>query len=163
MLVATDVSYDDHGGAVAAAVGFDAWTAATARLEHTVHLPSVAAYTSGEFWRRELPCLLAVLDGLDPELVVVDGHVWLAPERPGLGHYLWEALDRATPVVGVAKAPFVGGEPVEVHRGGSARPLLVTAIGTDAREAAAAVTRMHGAHRIPTLLKRVDHLCRGHA
>jgi deoxyribonuclease V len=63
-------------------------------------------------------------------------------------------------VVGVAKRPFRGAPALEVLRGASARPLYVTAIGIDAAHAADGVRRMHGAHRIPTLLTRVDRLCR---
>jgi deoxyribonuclease V len=48
-----------------------------------------------------------------------------------------------------------------VLRGGSARPLYVTAAGLSADEAARRVRDMHGPYRIPTLLKRVDQLCRG--
>ncbi len=47
-----------------------------------------------------------------------------------------------------------------VLRGGGARALWVTSAGIDLDEAAERVRRMHGTHRLPTLLKRVDHLCR---
>jgi deoxyribonuclease V len=47
-----------------------------------------------------------------------------------------------------------------VERGGSAKPLYVTAAGIAAETAAAHVAAMHGAHRIPTLLKLVDRLVR---
>jgi deoxyribonuclease V len=49
---------------------------------------------------------------------------------------------------------------VPIVRGISRQPLFVTTIGTDVAAAAAAVLGMHGAHRIPTLLKRVDRLAR---
>lgn len=45
----------------------------------------IAPYQPGEFYRRELPCLLAVLAcGPVAEVIVVDGYVWLGPERAGL-------------------------------------------------------------------------------
>jgi deoxyribonuclease V len=47
-----------------------------------------------------------------------------------------------------------------VMRGGSTRPLCVTAVGIDAGLAAAGVARMAGHHRTPTILKRVDRLAR---
>jgi deoxyribonuclease V len=40
------------------------------------------------------------------------------------------------------------------------RPLYVTAAGVGVDQAAAWVRSMHGPHRLPTLLKRVDRLCR---
>jgi deoxyribonuclease V len=48
-----------------------------------------------------------------------------------------------------------------VWRGGSRRPLYVTAAGMELDEVVHHVTAMHGAFRIPTILKRVHQLCRG--
>jgi deoxyribonuclease V len=94
--------------------------------------------------------------------VIVDGFVWLGDEsRPGLGAHLFEALSSRSAVIGVAKTCFRGAGPMrEVFRGGSERPLLVSAVGLGLDEAAARVEQMHGAYRIPTLLKAVDRLCR---
>jgi deoxyribonuclease V len=50
---------------------------------------------------------------------------------------------------------------IDVVRGASARPLHVSAIGIDPREAAARVRAMHGPYRIPTLIRRADALARG--
>jgi deoxyribonuclease V len=47
-----------------------------------------------------------------------------------------------------------------VVRGTSRRPLWVTAAGIGPDTAADRVRGMHGPFRVPTLLKRVDHLCR---
>ena len=64
-------------------------------------------------------------------------------------------------VIGVAKTSFHDNDAaIEVARGASARPLYVTAEGIDVTRAADDVRRMHGAHRIPTILKRVDRLAR---
>ena len=49
---------------------------------------------------------------------------------------------------------------VRVHPETGRKALFVTAVGVDANEAADLVREMHGDHRIPTLLKRVDALCR---
>lgn len=163
MIVATDVRYDeDARTALAAAVAFDAWTDAEPRREWTVEVDGVADYVPGSFYERELPCLLAVLEPVRAVLsaVVVDGHVWLGPSRPGLGHHLYEALDRRVPVVGVAKSRFHGGFATEVLRGDTTRPLYVTAIGLPVEQATAHVRDMHGPYRLPTLLKRVDVLTR---
>jgi deoxyribonuclease V len=106
--------------------------------------------------------------------VLVDGYVWLGGARPGLGARLFAALGERTPVVGVAKTAWGGtvapaiaqDDPhrsVPVLRGQSVKPLFVTAEGLDVAEAAARVSAMHGAHRIPTLLKEVDRLVRHEA
>jgi len=93
--------------------------------------------------------------------VIIDGYVWLGAGRPGLGAHLYEALGQRIAVVGVAKRRFHGaGDAVPVLRGTSQVPLFVTAVGIDPSEAAEGVRRMHGGHRIPTLLKRVDRLSR---
>lgn len=42
----------------------------------------------------------------------------------------------------------------------SQKPLYVTAAGMTATEIAVNIRRMHGSHRIPTLLRMADRLCR---
>lgn len=161
MIVAVDVDYRVTE-VVAACVGFRAWTDAVAALEAVTRTPGApAAYAPGEFFRRELPHLQAALAALaiTPALIIVDGYAWLGPDRPGLGAHLHAAI--GVPVVGVAKRHFAGATTaIEVRRGSSAQPLFVTAIGVDPVAAAADVQAMHGAHRLPTLLKRVDRLAR---
>jgi deoxyribonuclease V len=118
----------------------------------------------GRFFERELPCVLAVLEKVEQalELIVVDGYVLLdAAGTLGMGGHLYEALGRRLPIVGVAKNRFhTNGAAIEVYRGDSKRPLFVTALGVDPQAAAIEVQRMHGEHRLPTVLKRVDRLCR---
>ena len=63
-------------------------------------------------------------------------------------------------MIGVAKTAFAGAPAVPVVRGDSARPLYVTAAGLDPQLAARHLAAMHGPHRLPTLLKRVDTLAR---
>lgn len=160
MIVCVDVDYRADA-VVAACVGFVAWTDATPALELVVRSDTAAAeYVPGRFFERELPHLLAVLALVDPppDVIIVDGYVWLAPDRPGLGAHLYDAL--AIPVIGVAKNPFAGAQALEVVRGESARPLYVTAIGIDAERAAEHARDMHGAFRVPTQLRRVDQLAR---
>ncbi len=163
LLAFVDVDYRaDH--AVAACVLATAWTSPSPADLCVARIDAVAPYEPGAFYKRELPCVLAVLGAVRAPLaaVVVDGYVWLDDAaRPGLGAHLHRALGGAIPVVGVAKKPF--GErcaAIPVLRGTSAVPLWVTAAGMDPSEAAAQLRAMHGAHRMPTLLTRVDRLCR---
>ena|SRR3982751_5554259 len=157
-----DVDYRDRA-AVAADVWFRGWETSEVEAEVVTTLDEVAPYQPGEFYRRELPCILAVLErGPAPEVVVVDGYVWLGPGRAGLGAHLYQALGERTVVVGVAKSRFTGAtDAVPVYRGGSRSPLYVTAAGAGVEEAAGWVARMHGPFRVPTMLKRVDQLARG--
>ena len=163
MLAALDVAYGPQGAA-AACVLFRDWTDAAEAETRIALVADVAPYEPGAFYRRELPCLLAVLALVSGplEAIVVDGYVWLSADgRTGLGAHLYEALDRRVPIVGVAKTSFTGSAFAEtVLRGGSARPLHVTAAGVAAPAAARWIEAMHGAYRLPTLLKRVDRLCR---
>jgi deoxyribonuclease V len=158
---AVDVYYPAAGGATAALVV--AADAALARIveEHTVHSAGVEPYRPGAFYERELPPLRAVVTRTGPlGLLIVDGYVTLDPAgRPGLGHHVHEAL--GVPVVGVAKTAFrSAAHAVEVYRGGSRRPLFVTAAGVAPADAADLVQAMAGPHRMPDALKRVDRLSR---
>lgn len=164
MIVATDVQYDeDQQTGLAAAVAFQAWGDETPSREWTVLVEGIEPYVPGQFYKRELPCLLTLLAPVidEVEVVIVDGHVWLEQNRPGLGHYLWKTLLEDTPVVGVAKARFRDGYAMEVCRGSSKKPLHVTAAGMEHAVAAMHIMSMHGPHRHPTLLKRADALARG--
>jgi deoxyribonuclease V len=163
VIVCVDVDYR-VAEVVAACVGFSDWMDASSTVESVTRTSGAPAqYEPGEFYRRELPYLVAALTALAtrPRAVVVDGYVWLGPERPGLGAHLHAALGGRIDVVGVAKRRFEGATTaIPVLRGTSQQPLFITAAGIAPRAAAAAVTTMHGPHRIPTLLKRVDRLSR---
>lgn len=64
-------------------------------------------------------------------------------------------------MIGVAKTAFLGAShAIRVYRGGSRRPLLVTAAGLAPADAADLVRTMAGRHRIPDALKRADTLSR---
>lgn len=163
MLLAVDVDYRPGGGAVAAGALFGTWGDAQAAHMVIRHVPEVAPYRPGRFFERELPCILAVLAGLDlPETIVIDGYVQLGGEgRDGLGAHLHRALDGKVPVIGIAKTRFRDTPPeTELLRGGSDRPLYVTSAGIDPTEARRLVGSMHGPHRIPTILTAVDRACR---
>ena len=154
MIIATDVKYDEHQRtARAVAVAFEDWGSGRAVCEYIARVDSVADYVPGEFFRRELPCLHAVIAQIDVPIdaVIVDGHVRLG-DGPGLGYHLWTSVGCAWPVVGVAKRRFHAGGALEVRRGGSARPLYVSAAGMPDVLAAAKVRGMHGPFRIPTCL-----------
>src|SRR5215469_312251 len=105
MIACVDVDYRDNH-AIAACVLFRSWTDSIGAQEKVVHISPIEPYVPGQFYRRELPCLLAVLGTLRDsiEAIVVDGYVWLRDERtPGMGARLFEAMGGLVPIIGVAK------------------------------------------------------------
>jgi len=161
MIVAIDVAYDDvNATAVAAAVVFEHWHDSHPGSVHRVLCAGIQPYVPGEFFRRELPCLCAVLNTIDVPLhaIVIDGYVSLGPERLGLGMHLWHRQQEKTPIIGVAKTAFHGAPSIAVHRGRSKVPLFVTAIGIEPSQAAEHIREMSGAFRMPDLLRQVDRL-----
>lgn len=165
MLACVDVDYQgEQGPAIASCVVYDHWDSSESHEECVVILPRVAPYRPGRFYERELPCILKVLEEVRAQVgvIVVDGYVWLDEQgTPGLGARLHRALRGRTAVIGVAKNPFgVYQGQRRVVRGESQKPLFITGMGIDVDVAARCVQRMHGAHRVPTLLRRADQLCR---
>lgn len=163
-LVAVDVDYDEAAdSALAAAVVFDGWVAEAPLHQATREHRGLAAYEPGAFYRRELPCVVPLLESLraewKPQAVIVDGFVDLGEGRAGLGRHLFDALGGTMEVIGVAKTPFTGRPGVPVVRGEATKPLWVTSTG-DAHEAARGVASMHGPYRVPSLLRLVDQLAR---
>ncbi len=161
MIACLDVDYRDDHAAVACLL-FENWTDEVENQQIIKRIDEVAPYVSGEFYKRELPCLVAVLETIEDSLdaIVIDGYVYLSVERKGLGAYLYEALQEKTPVIGVAKTNFHAAPSVAVMRGQSQNALFVTAAGLDAQTAGSYIGQMHGEFRLPTLLKKVDRLCR---
>lgn len=163
MIAFVDVQYRDSD-ATAACLLVARWDADRADREWTCRVSPVAPYEPGAFFKRELPCLLAVLEKCPPLThVVIDGYVWLdAARTPGLGARLHEALGQRSTVIGLAKTAYRGSPmATPVPRPGSKKPLFFTCIGEDEGVARAHIDRLHGTFRLPTLVKRVDALARG--
>ncbi len=161
MILAVDVDYRKDG-AVAAGVLFQNWQDSESVKELSAPILTVAEYEPGQFYKRELPCVLALLQQLEqlPEFIVIDGYVYLdGNQKPGIGKHLYDALEGKSVIIGVAKSRFKDTpSETEIFRGGSKRALYVTAVGINEIEAKGFIMRLHGEHRIPTLLKRVDQL-----
>lgn len=166
MFLAIDVQYSNGLGFVSA-VTFNDWSADKPLTIYESTLSGIAEYESGQFYKRELPCLLKLLEEhqLVPELMIIDGYVTLGKEgKSGLGAYLYEALQQSTKIIGVAKRSFLGvTDDLKILRGQSKNPLFITSAGIDLEEAKHCILQMHGLNRIPTLLKLVDSLCRERA
>lgn len=165
MILAFDTHYfDDKAKTVA--VQFEYWTDEVPNQIYSETLTGIAAYESGEFYKRELPCISSLLKQIDIatiDCIVIDGFVVLDDEGAiGLGGYLYEALDQKIPVIGVAKNNFakINALKIPVFRGDSKKPLYITAKGIALQQAASYIQEMHGEYRFPTLLKEVDRLGR---
>ena len=163
MILAVDVHYAG-AHAVAAGVVFEDWADDAIRSSHVSFIDRVNAYQPGYFYKRELPCILELIDEHDlaPDCILIDGYVYLDDHgRPGLGRYLYDALQHRVQVIGVAKNRFRGmADDCAVYRGGSKRPLYITCAGMQLSTAKKRVQSMSGPHRLPALLKRVDQICR---
>ncbi len=151
-------------GAVVAGIAFENWTDTVPSAEYVAYVDDVAEYVPGSFYKRELPCILALLNliPVKPECIVIDGFVTLGHAmKPGLGLHLSKALDKKTPIIGVAKSAFSDTpKSSEIYRGKSGKPLYVTVAGIELETAKSAICEMHGENRIPNLIKAADRLCR---
>lgn len=68
IIYAFDVCYLGYG-CTAAAVLFSNYNQAEPTAVFTAFLPGTADYIPGEFYKRELPCVLALLEKINPPLM----------------------------------------------------------------------------------------------
>lgn len=143
-------------------MGFENWTDKEATLELNEDLEVPDEYVSGEFYKRELPCIMSILTQIKlqkEDIIVVDGFVVLDDGgKLGLGGHLYEELNRQVPIIGVAKSNFATLDALkrEVLRGDSKRPLYITSLGINLDKAAQYIQNMYGEYRIPDILKKLD-------
>lgn len=159
MILAIDAYYFDGNQAKTVGILFDRWQDAVPSDILITYSNHVSEYEPGCFYKRELPCILQLLESVnlsEIEVIIVDGYVFLDETKKGLGYYLYEQLDRKIPVIGVAKTSFHNNNAVKVYRGKSNAPLFVTSIGMKPELAAKYIESMDGEYRIPTLLKKLD-------
>ncbi|WP_151803524.1 endonuclease V [Acinetobacter guillouiae] len=163
MILAIDVAYTDNSAQVAGVV-FESWASSVVLNHYLITIKPIADYESGQFYKRELPCILTLLDLVQEpiDMIVIDGYVYLGAEQTaGLGQHLYTVLVDKIPVIGVAKNEFRGTpKEFEILRGQSVKPLYVSAIGIELAQAKHNVQSMYGKYRIPELLKQVDRLSR---
>lgn len=163
MNLAVDVYYKNNNACVAG-VAFSAWADAEPFAVYSSTITGVEKYVPGEFYKRELPCILKLLKEhqLTPECIIIDGFVYLdGHKEPGLGKHLYDSLAGNSAIIGVAKRRFKNiPEYCEIYRGRSIKPLYVTSEGLTIDAAKKHISSMHGEYRIPNLLKKADQLCR---
>lgn len=163
MILAFDSYYFDNK-AKTVCLAFNDWPDELESAIYSELLENVADYEPGAFYKRELPCIMSLLQQIDlaeVKTIIIDGFVQLDDTgKSGLGGHLYEALGRKFPVIGVAKTNFATIENLKrpLLRGSSLRPLYITTVGMGLDEATACIHSMHGENRIPTLLKKLDGL-----
>ncbi|MCD8043949.1 MAG: endonuclease V [Tannerellaceae bacterium] len=165
MILVTDVYYRETDAKTVGLL-FQEWTDSSPAEVVLHYSTGYGEYEPGAFYKRELPCLLEMIATIDLsviDMIIVDGYVYVDDNRmPGLGYYLYEALGKTVPVIGVAKKAFYHNKEITIPvcRGSSRSPLYITSVGIDTGQAASFVEKMHGNFRIPTLLKLVDQYSR---
>jgi len=123
-------------------------------------------YVPGEFYRRELPCIMDLLGSVDFDTlstIIVDGFIRVKKDGvmiPGLGEHLYdEVKDWNISIIGVAKSKFNGCEnwSIPIIRKPGSKPLYVQGIGRYTDEMAAGLIKgMAGPNKLPTLLHLLD-------
>jgi deoxyribonuclease V len=165
MLLAFDTFYTENS-AKTICIAFENWADETPKTIYTDITSSPEAYESGAFYKRELPCILHLLQkmNLDSiEIMIIDGFVVLDDNgKLGLGGHLFHHFEQKIPIIGVAKNDFAHLNTLKraLLRGESKKPLFITALGIDLSEATEHIRTMAGEFRMPTLLKQLDALTR---
>jgi len=164
MIIAIDVAYSGTTALVAGVV-FETWESEEVSSVVTTLVYDVAEYESGKFYKRELPCIVALIGRIEVPIhcIVIDGYIYLgADQHAGLGKYVWDHFEQKIPVIGVAKKYFHGtSEDAKIFRGKSQKPLYISSVGIGLEEAKNAIVTMRGCSRIPDFLRLVDQMSRG--
>ena len=94
MILTIDVYYHNTN-ATATGVTFPSWESETPIEELVLEIEQAAEYLPGQFYLRELPCIMAILERVKYPLdcIVIDGFVWL-------GARLWGSMEGRVPVIG---------------------------------------------------------------
>lgn len=123
---------------------------------YTIDIKDILDYQSDQFYQRELPCILQLLDVIEEhyDYIIIDGYVFLSAEQsPSLGFHLWDALTIKKPIIGVVKNFFKDTpQNCEILRGKSQKPLFITSIGINLIDAKQNILKMSGEHRLPDLI-----------
>lgn len=161
MKLIIDVSYQDN---IAKVVGgfFENWHDEKLLKISEKRVNNVREYISGEFYKRELPCILDFLNDFnlkEIELIIIDGFVFLNDiDKKGLGAYLFESLDKSIPIIGVAKSSFHNNNKnvINILRANSKKPLYISSIGIELLKASDLIKNMFGNYRMPNIIKQID-------
>lgn len=166
MKLAVDTYYYSDTLALTVGVLFNRWTDDEPAEIISSICTSFSSYIPGEFYKRELPCILDLLGKVDLdkiETIIVDGFLRLrfndGTEKDGLGKKLFDYLNiPGLKIIGLAKSDFCRTDEISASllRGSAVNPLWVQGIGLPDSVAAGNIKMMSGESRIPRLLKILD-------
>lgn len=132
--------------------------------EYKTIIYDVEPYQSGYFYKREMPCLLSLINQIEEpfDVIIIDGYVYLdGLNKAGLGKYLYDNLSCKKPIVGIAKKHFYDiPQDYAIYRSTSKQPLYITCIDFDIEIAKNFVSSLQGKYRIPDIINQVDKLSR---
>ncbi len=164
MVVVIDADYNEEtrDGHVAGIVARDI-LAEKEDAVVTAMVHDIADYVPGQFYKRELQSVEAIIDQLkveDIDLIVVDGYADSGTTEHALGTFVFEKYQ--IPVIGIGKNKYDRCilTDLEVYRGESKKPLYVTSKGMDNEEAKRLVKNMAGEFRLPYFVKYADNRAR---
>lgn len=166
MILAVDVKYNEKEKSAKAVGLLFNWEDEKQVKVITKSINEINQYKSGEFYKRELPCIKAIMEDLahiEITAIIIDGYVFIDNNNGyGLGGHVYEVYNKKISVIGVAKTPFFKNKETvkKIYRGKSKNPLYVSSIGVDLDYVSKKIQEMHGDYRIPTLLKKLDGLTR---
>ncbi len=99
MILAFDTFYKERN-AKTVCIAFEEWTSTTTAI-YSETISNVEEYEPGAFYKRELPCIASLIKKIvlqDIEAIIIDGFVVLDDnDKPGLGSYLFEMLEKKIP------------------------------------------------------------------
>jgi deoxyinosine 3'endonuclease (endonuclease V) len=160
MKLAIDAYYNNINEAKVVGLIFEDWNAIEPNKIVTTSVKDVQKYEPGKFYKRELPCIMKLLELINMEVVeviIIDGYVYLDDiNKPGLGFHLYEKLNKKYPIIGVAKTYYYNNIALKICRGQSKTPLYITSIGININDAGNNIKNMYGEYRMPKLLKLLD-------
>lgn len=83
MIIAIDVFYKSACQAKVVAILFDDWYSQNIKRVYSIDLENISEYKSGEFYKRELPCIVQLLELIEEEYdyIIIDGYVYLGAEK----------------------------------------------------------------------------------
>ncbi|MCW1968987.1 MAG: endonuclease V [Anaerolineae bacterium] len=158
MYFSCDVQYEQKIG-YAAGICFQRLQSQSVDFVVTAILQPVAEYKPGEFYQRELPCLIELIKKLEtlPKIIFIDGYVWLQNDQLALGGRLYEYLDRKVIVIGIAKSFLrIAGENISMYYKSSHRPIYISAAGLSLDDAMQCVKEMPYQGHLPLMMKYAD-------
>ncbi len=163
MKICLNINYKENKANIAG-ITFSDWKSPIVISSKKIIKNDIETYNPEELYKKELSCLLELLQTYELSeinTIIIDGYVYAdGNKKQETGAYLYEALDKKIPVIGISKIKRYEYNLVTkiVFRGDSSDPLYITSVGIDEGYAAFMIKNMHGELRIPTLLQEAEKL-----